>query len=53
MIMLWTRCVMATMCYDHAVVQAFAGICSEPRFIEALETVREMAKLTHDDQFPA
>ena len=44
---------MATMCYDHAVVQAFAGICSEPRFIEALETVQEMAKLTRNDEFPA
>ena len=53
MIMLWSRCVMATMCYDHAVVQAFAGICSEPRFIEALETVQEMAKLTRNDEFPA
>ena len=44
---------MATMCYDHAVVQAFDGICSEPRFIEALETVQEMAKLTRNDEFPA
>ena len=30
--------------------QAWAGICCEPRFIEALATVEEVAKQTRDDR---
>ena len=32
-------------------LQAWGGICCEPRYIEALETVEEIAKQSRDDQF--